>query len=74
MPLNFLLGCSQEALLEHMPDTKPTQCRRQSYLGRLGSSQTRPGERPGKALLAEKPIQRMGKGGVRESYRYFLKE
>ena len=66
------LNAAKEALLEHMPDKAHAMTQTELF-EKAGVITRTTGEKALKALLAENKIQRIGAGGVREPYRYFLK-
>lgn len=66
------LKAAKEALLKHMPD-KAHAMTQVELLEKAGVITRTTGEKALKALLAEKKIQRIGAGGVREPYHYFVK-
>ena len=66
------LNAAREALLKHMLDKAHSMTQTELF-EKAGIITRTTGEKTLKALLAGRQIQRIGAGGVREPYRYFLK-
>ena len=67
------LNAAKEALLANMPDKAHAMTQTELF-EKAGVITRTTGEKALKALLASGQIQRIGAGGVREPYRYFLTE